>query len=377
MRARTLVVVVAIAVIAAAIGRWTAPGVERAVAKVTDSESAHSDAAGPRGENPKPDPGASASTKSTDTLAVASANAADAAPTESKLGFDPEVFLAELPQRLDALAQRALNGEPRALAELADWIDYCSMAQRVANGTRIVDAALASALSDPALVAFFRHTTTSCTGWLSHYPWLLKERDEANAALERYRRGPRENWTEPLSLAARLRQRANDAGDLLARTHNSAGSEVATTCSARTPGTSPEEQLRFNQCAYEAARTQLQAILTNRDPQALAVVPNVVASYSPQLLSGSEFLRSYGGPEAEVRWTLAACQFGLDCGPTNRAVRMACTMGLCGYTHYRVYAADQLLVPSSMRRVDSQVSQLVGLILAANVDAILGPPPGG
>ena len=126
------------------------------------------------------------------------------------------------------------------------------------------------------------------------------------------------------------------------------------------------------------SRERLAAIFAQRDGRVLEAVPRILMAMGPRTLSGSEYVRSsnFLASDLHARWILVGCQFGLDCGPTGRALRWACASeGACGYAHYHDYAADRLLPPATMRQIDRQLPRLVSLILAGDVDAVLGPPP--
>ena len=118
MKVRVVLWLIAV-VLGAAIGRWTAPAgearkpvpasaaaagdpVASVLASTADNRAPPATAAtGETAAVPAPAPG------------LAEAPAADA-PT---MGFDTVAFLAELPQRLDALTDRARDGDAQALTE--------------------------------------------------------------------------------------------------------------------------------------------------------------------------------------------------------------------------------------------------------------------
>lgn len=307
-------------------------------------------------------------------------------PTDAPtLGFDATRYLAALPERLDALAQRAKAGEPRALTELAEWMDYCSAAGGVGSRSRHTPSASGD-LADTAIANYFQQAATLCTDWMARHRWLLDIRDEvaANARqrlLDLQARMPLDA-AAPGSVGEVLRRRAADAGDLIAAGLTNDG-DVHERCGGAPADPAQTRQLAYLQCIHTRARQRLSTIFAEHDPQVLEAVPRIVGAMksgsqtSLALLSlfNTEYLRAGQLPETEVRWILAACRFGLDCGPTGRALRWACVQGACGYRHYRDYAADRLLPPASMRRVEGQVQRLVALILAGDVDGVLGPPP--
>lgn len=382
MKVRVVLWLIAV-VLGAAIGRWTAPAGE-ARKPVPASAAATGDPAASVLASTADNRAPPATAATGETAAVpapapglAEAPAADA-PT---MGFDTVAFLAELPQRLDALTDRARDGDAQALTEMAEWLDYCDSARYATNvaghGRPRGD------LADAAIASYFQQTAQLCEQWLGRHAWLSQLREEvaANAVKARQallaRRTGDPAARAPRTIGEILRLRAADAGDPIAQGLTN-DQDVALECGGVPMGQlQPGQQAQW-QCVHAAARERLAAIFAQRDPRVLEAVPRILMAMGPRTLTGSEYVRSsnFLASDLHARWILVGCQFGLDCGPTGRALRWACASeGACGYAHYRDYAADRLLPPATMRQIDRQLPRLVSLILAGDVDAVLGPPP--
>jgi len=376
-------VLLMVAVAAAAIGRWTAPAAqapkpERARALATGESAATVPAAKAVAHT------APVATDTRENGAVAAlppglveAPAADA----PALGFDAAAFLAELPQRLDALADRARGGDAQALTEMAEWLDYCGSTGYASNVARY--GRPRGDQADAAIAAYFRQTTQLCEQWLGRHAWLSQLREEvaANGLLARQalqaRRTDDPAVRAPRTIGEILRLRAAEAGDPVAQgLTNDRG--VTAGCGGVPTGQPQPNQQAHWQCVHAAARERLADIFARRDGRVLEAVPRILMALGPRTLTGSEYLRSsnFQSSDLNARWILVGCKFGLDCGPTGRALRWACASeGACGYAHYRDYAADRVLPPAAMRELDRQLPRLVSLILAGDVDSVLGPPP--
>ncbi len=300
------------------------------------------------------------------------------APDGPKLALDAVAFLREWPARLDDLAARAKTGEARALIELAEALEYCFSASAAVARVRYTPM-LAGNFADATLQGFFVEVEGQCKAWKQRNPWLGQLETDSHRRMQEYREDILQKRIDPntprppSSAPDALRRQAADAGDAIAEglTNND---DVRRGC-GEIPGNVPQNQAYW-QCLHAAARERLAAIFTRRDPREIEAIPRILSG-SP-LLFGSEFIRpdSYNSETNNVRWILTACEFSLDCGPAGRAMRWACaSYGACGYRHFRDYAADRLLPPATMRMVDGQVRRLVNLILAGDVDTILGPPP--
>lgn len=305
-----------------------------------------------------------------------------AAPDGPKLALDAVAFLREWPKRLDDLASRAQAGEPRALTELAEALDYCATAGGAVSRARY-GAPNAGNLADAQVQAYFTEVDGLCKAFLQRSPWLAdiardtREKYQEHLTALRERRVTHEAPRPPTTVGDALRRRAADAGDAIAEGLTN-DDDVRRACGAVPAGQIQANQQAMWQCIHAAARERLAAIFARRDPREIEAIPRILMAMNPQLLTASEFVRagSYTFEENNARWILTACEFGLDCGPASRAMRWACAnFGACGYRHYRDYAADRLLPPATMRMVDGQVPRLVNLILAGDVDTILGPPP--
>lgn len=303
-------------------------------------------------------------------------------PARPHLAFDAIKFLSELPGQLDAIAKRAQSGDLRALNELADWLDYCDSASYVQSRAAARRNA-ESDLGEPTIAAYFQQLSMVCADWTGRQSWLSDAQTEVAAARADLRaqaqaRAPGGTGRRgPLQVSAVLRRRAADAGDELARSLLP-DRRQRQICGERPAGSSSAEIQANLACTDRAARETLRLILLRRDPRELEQVPVIIGAYGTELWNRSEFLRQPGEvPTAPALWIMAACQFGLNCSATGRALRLACAYGFCGYSHYWDYAADRLLPPSSARLVQQQLPVLVALIQAGDVDGILGPPPPG
>ncbi len=284
------------------------------------------------------------------------------------LGFDGPQYLASLPAHLDDLSVRALAGDAAALGELAEFANYCTYAEGIARFAGRHGTPASSSLADPEVGSFFKQLTSVCTGWLSKQQWLADEKARLEQA-QRERRALSANGVappaasnEPRTLGESLRRRAAERGDL-------ASTEGENQDCGLAPGTAAGSSANpdFRQCEYRRNSELLERIIRNRDVRSMAVVPALITGVS------SEFF--VGGQDTALLWQLAACQYGLNCGPTGQLLRNACVFGVCGYAHYRDYAADQLLPPALMRSAESRLPRLLALIQAGNVVGILGPPP--
>jgi hypothetical protein len=306
------------------------------------------------------------------------------APDGPRLALDPVAFLSQWPLRLDDLAKRAKGGDARALTELAEALDYCNAAIGVAVWARSAPRGRMGDLADTTVQAYFAEVGGLCKALKQRHPWLADLDREVMERIRDYYKALADKQVvpgesrPPANTGEELRRRAAQAGDTVASglTNND---EVLRRCGGTPAGQNqPNPSLADPVCVHEAARERLAAIFARRDPQAIEAMPRILASMGALRGLGTEFVLgfAYGAEENNVRWTLAACALGLDCGPTGRALRWACATGrACGYRHFRDYAADRLLPPAAMRMVDGQVPRLVNLILAGDVDSVLGPPP--
>lgn len=297
----------------------------------------------------------------------------DRATSTSPLAFDGVAFLADFPRRLDALAARAQLGDAQAQNELADWLYYCELAASAAD-RRTVRPGEEGALSDPGIRAYFAEVGSGCKAWISRQGWLQPElaqiRDAHRRRAEMLAAGlkPGPGPREALSLSQSMLQQAARSGDALAQARSGERRGTDACGDASTMADSGDRRAQAR-CADQRLRLVLRDILIRRDPQTIEFVPQIVISYGTSSLNGSEFFQDF------TLWVFAACHYGLNCGPTGRVLREACTRGLCGYRSFREYAADQLLSPTALRMIDSHLPRLLVLIDAADVDGILGPPP--
>lgn len=302
----------------------------------------------------------------------------DSSAQAPSLGFDSGVYLAELPAQLDDLAVRADAGDARALTDVGEWLDYC---ERVRSTTSRAQSGPAyAALADTTLTAYFISVADLCNDWIGRHVWL--SRTQAEVAQKR------RDYMELLRTGKHDEARAlgmRGIGDAIRQRAAKAGDDIALSLTGDTPASSScpgdqatmplQQRQAYNQCVHALARERLLLLLRSGDARLIEAVPAIMTTYGFSLLSGSEFMRESFSGEREARWTLAACGMGLDCGPTSRTLRWACTNGACGYDSYRDYMADRRLPPATMRLVEGQVPRLLGLIQTGNVDAILGPPP--
>lgn len=338
-------------------------------------------------------PAPAAATKLQETLENSARPSATPAPPQAgrppeapaadgpKLALDAVAFLREWPARLDDLAKRGKAGDAPALTELAEALDYCSTAAGAITRARY-SPAQAGNLADATVQAYFAEVDVQCKAWQQRHPWLNQLARDARQAMQDHLQALRDrrvtpDMRPPGTAAETLRRQAAEAGDAVAEGLTNDDS-IRLACGAPASGQLQTGQLAHWQCVHAAARERLAAIFARRDSREIEAVPRILMAMNPRLLNGSEFFRAsnYNFEESNARWILTACEFGLDCGPAGRAMRWACAnYGACGYRHYRDYAADRLLPPATMRMVDGQVPRLVNLILAGDVDTILGPPP--
>lgn len=298
-----------------------------------------------------------------------------------KLALDAVAFLREWPARLDDLASRGKAGDARALTDLAEALDYCNTAGGAITRARY-SPAQAGNLADATVQAYFAEVDGQCKAWRQRHPWLEQLVRDVSQKMQDHLQALRErrvtpDMRPPGTAAEILRRQAAEAGDAIAEGLTNDDS-IRRACGAAEPGQLQANQQAHWQCVHAAARERLAAIFARRDPREIEAIPRILMAIHPQLLSRSEFFRAvgYNMEVNNVRWILAACEFGLDCGPASRAMRWACaSFGACGYRHYRDYAADNLLPPALMRTIDGQIPRLVNLILAGDVDSVLGPPP--
>ena len=299
-----------------------------------------------------------------------------------KLAIDPVSFLNQWPLRLDDLAKRAKAGDARALTELAEALDYCNTAVGVAVWARSAPPGRMGDLADATVQAYFAEVGSQCKALKQRHPWLAELDREVMERVRAYynalaaKQAPADGERPPANSAEVLRRQAAQAGDDIARGLTN-DTEVWRRCGGVPPSaTQPQVNQADPTCMYEAGRERLRAIFARRDPREIEAMPRILNALGATRGGGTEFVMGFNAEENNVRWILAACAFGLDCGPAGRALRWACATGrACGYRHYRDYAADRLLPPATMRMVDSQVPRLVNLILAGDVDAVIGPPP--
>lgn len=305
------------------------------------------------------------------------------APEGPRLAPEARAFLGQWPARLDELAQRAKAGDARAMTDLGEALDYCTSAESMRLRVQNPSANPVGDLTDLTIQAYFAEIGSQCKAWRQRHPWVAEleqavRRQHQDFIRAREAQGalPRED-RPPVSASEALRRRAAQAGDAIAEGLSN-DRELHRACGGVPPGQMQPDQRQYHQCLHAAARDRLRAIFARRDPHEIEAMPRILMAMGPILAFGSEYLRtaSPSSEENNARWILAACAFGLDCGPSGRALRWACAnLGACGYRHYREFAADQLLPPAAMRRVEGQLPRLVASILAGDVDAVLGPPP--
>lgn len=376
MRSRLLWILLVL--VAAAVGRWSAP-TPAPVART--SQNAAPAEPPPPAEVSKSD----ALTADADTKpAVAPpdwrAEAGD--PATPAFGFDVAAFFTAMTASLDDAARRAERGEPGGLIELSDWLEFCQHATSVAYLRRVARPASAG-LANTEVFSFIERAGTTCSQWLARTPWVMVLKDQAEAEIEHYHRERRATGDSvpptskrPPSAVDRLRRRAAESGDMAAGARVDPA-RLRDSCGERPQPMSVTQGTQLGVCLHATLRQHLMSILASRDPRALAAVPDIFSAHQPVFLKGSEFLGQQSGYlETQVRWTLVACRFGLDCGVSGPAMRGNCLSGVCGYANYRDFAADRFLTPAAMRKVEGQVPRLIALILAGDVDSILGPPPG-
>jgi hypothetical protein len=367
-----------VALIAAAIGRWSAPAVRETAPALAPAPSvavtARADAASALAEVAQSPPAAPSAARASTSFLPPEAPAAGA----RGLGFDPSDFLGGLPQQLDQISDRARTGDAAALGELADWLDYCKLAERA---VRVGSVSTRSAnpnydgFKDASVLQYFKQVGLICGAWSKRHPWLLAEAalvNETNRELyEQQRAGTFDpKGPMPRSFPDVMRRRAAESGDLLSRSRDNA----QLPCARPAETTIRDQQIaryrEYSACVYQARLDLLRRLLGSHDPRAIAVVPLQIG-YG---FGASQFL-TQDPLFNEALWQLVACSFGQDCGPAGPYLRTACANGVCGYGHVRDFLADQRMTPAAMRRIDFALPGLISAIQSTNLEAILGPPP--
>ena len=369
-----------IALVAAAIGRWTAPAVSDGQPKAAVAELLL--AAGTRAEAPEvsaPEPVERPQltvpvTVEPTWFVPPEVPAADA----RGLGFDPTNFLAGLPQQLDQTSDRAKSGNAAALGELADWLDYCDQSKRAAEVGSISVHTMFAGFKDAEVLNYFKQVASVCAAWEKRQPWLAAQRaltNEANRDLyARMRAGTLDvKGPMPVVFPQLLRQRALESGDLLSRVR----ARSPQPCKAHPPTADLNQQraasLKLANCIYQQQLELLKRALAGGDPRVIAAMPKILSDSAwfpgslPYLTQDQQF--------NQALWQLAGCASGLDCSGSGPLLREVCANAICGYRHARDYLADQRVTPATMRRVDSALPGLLAAIQANNLEAILGPPP--
>ncbi|HEY5851022.1 MAG TPA: hypothetical protein VIT62_09710 [Lysobacter sp.] len=73
----------------------------------------------------------------------------------------------------------------------------------------------------------------------------------------------------------------------------------------------------------------MQRALASRDPTAIAAMASLMGVTARPGFAGS---MPAGSLRSEAAWNLAACQLGMDCGPSSSLVVSACVFGgICGF----------------------------------------------
>lgn len=372
MPTRNIAFALVLVLLAAAWGRFSVTMDARETVSASGGERSASGAA-PIAEQVQPvDP------PTPNRIATAQTAAARLPSAPEGLGFDAEEFLSALPHQLDQIARRANSGEPAALQELADWMAYCEssrgLARQLPGRMRDRDGASIGAATD-----YFSRLENVCTLWIARTPWLREQQQRLGEAWQARIAAVSSGATgtrappAPSPLSTTLRQRAAEAGDLAAQME-SVDPQLRAGCAQVSSQSTALDRRESDHCLYARIREQLAAIIARRDPRQLAAVSYLVAPLMFRYPPASEYV-SGDLPTVQVRWNLVGCHYGLNCGPTGNLLRMACAQGHCGYASYGDYAGDALLAPARMRAISQQVAQLIVLIDAGNVDAIVGPPP--
>jgi len=371
-----------VALVAAAIGRWSAPSAEAAletrpgVTPVEAMETTPNPA-------PRPEPADSARPGTAPVAPEFRLFVPPEAPAPGArgLGFDPTNFLAGLSQQLDQTADLARGGDAGALGELADWLDYCKQAERAVRSSGYVPewAPNSESFRDATIQQYFKQVNFTCVEWIKRHPLLEAEAKliyEANRNLyAQMQAGTYDPKAEkPTSLPQSLRRRAIESGDLMAR------SRFPQEPPCVRPADNPNRQQQlarvreYSACIYQARLEVLRRVLATRDPRVIAATPQILSMQ----WYGATRAQSYLSGDAlynEALWQLAACSLGFDCSASGPQLRSACGNGYCGYRSSRDYFADQRLTPATMRRVDAAMPGLINAIQSGNLEAILGPPP--
>ncbi|UNK49979.1 hypothetical protein MNR01_02760 [Lysobacter sp. S4-A87] len=101
----------------------------------------------------------------------------------------------------------------------------------------------------------------------------------------------------------------------------------------------------------------MQRALASGDPAAIAALASLMG---PSARPGSAGAMPAGSVRSEAAWNLAACQLGIDCGPTSNRVVYACTFGgICGFNSVRDLYVRGLLAPSDIPYLDKEIALIV------------------
>jgi TPR repeat protein len=112
-------------------------------------------------------------------------------------------------------------------------------------------------------------------------------------------------------------------------------------------------------------RVLVEAAVRTRDPNALFAVSGFFGAMGPM---------NKGQPGGSLAWNMAACHFGLDCGPDNWFLQWMCryagdcgesyASGLIAYLEYKQYS------PSAVDYADRRAPELIGQLEAGDWDAL-------
>ncbi len=107
----------------------------------------------------------------------------------------------------------------------------------------------------------------------------------------------------------------------------------------------------------------------SEDPVAIVAAGNVLSMGTDRqsLRFGAEQVEL--GPRYEAIWTLAACEFGFECGQRNLSVNLACAeRGRCS-DDYASYLRDQVLTPTEFAEVQANAHAIAEAIRRHDLSA--------
>lgn len=319
------------------------PATTATLARVEAATASGAPANAPAGVNPKP-----------------VAPAPPLAP-EAEFSFDPVSFRADWQRQMDELIRRAAQNDGSALRDLAERSALC---ERMLTGALNVDGRAARQVQQ-----FLQEFQRECRQRLEQEPLLQSLRQRARDNTEQWIQAQRDGQRPagsaigPTTLADALYAEAAVAGDSFSQARQSA---INNPCLTQPIAYDPASRQARALCMNDLLIQQLTLALGPWDALSIARVGRL-----QNLSINVRMVFFPADARREVLWTLAACELGLDCGPTGPGLRWACAQGHCGYRHYYAYAADQVLTPRAMRDVQTALPMLLSALRARDVRALL------